>query len=127
MVVMKIKKSSSQTWYNLPAPMSLKPAVNVLDSSKSGRDNSTGTMFRDVVTEKNDYTAELPEGLTNTQVAEILAIILSDQFDCWLPNPKTGKFGTKHFYCAKADPEIERIFSETSWIYKSFSFSLTEM
>lgn len=68
--------------------MGLKPGINIIDSSKSGRDNNTGTMFRDIVTGKNKYTATMPSGLNNTQYAEIADIILADSFDCWLPNPK---------------------------------------
>jgi hypothetical protein len=107
--------------------MGLKPGINIIDSSKSGRDNNTGTMFRDIVTGKNKYTATMPSGLNNTQYAEIADIILADSFDCWLPNPKTGTFGTKTFYCSTLEADIERIYSETLWTYKEVSFNLTEM
>ena len=127
MTVMKIKKSSSTTWTTLPVPISLKPAINVLDSSKSGRDNNTGSMFRDRIAEKQKFTAEIPGGLNNTQVAEMLDIILEGSFDCWLPNPKTGQFGQKTFYCTSAEPEIHQIYSTSLWDYNSFSISLTEM
>ena len=125
--VMKIKKTGTSTWKTLPTPMSLKPGINIIDSSKSGRDNNTGTMFRDIVTGKNKYTATMPSGLNNTQYAEIADIILADSFDCWLPNPKTGTFGTKTFYCSTLEADIERIYSETLWTYKEVSFNLTEM
>ena len=107
--------------------MGLKPGINIIDSSKSGRDNNTGTMFRDIVTGKNKYTATMLSGLNNTQYAEIADIILADSFDCWLPNPKTGAFGTKTFYCSTLEADIEQIYSETLWTYKEFSFNLTEM
>lgn len=127
MTVMKIKKTGTTTWTALPVPMSLKPSTNVLDSDKSGRDNNTGKMFRDIITSKNKYTATLPGGITNTQFAALADIILSDSFDCWLPNPMTGKFGTKTFYCATLEAEIERIYSESLWVYQEISFNLTEM
>lgn len=125
--VMKIKKTGTSTWKTLPTPMSLKTGINIIDSSKSGRDNNTGTMFRDIVTGKNKYTATMPSGLNNTQYAEIADIILADSFDCWLPNPKTGTFGTKTFYCSTLEADIERIYSETLWTYKEVSVNLTEM
>ncbi len=125
--VMKIKKTGTSAWKTLPTPMGLKPGINIIDSSKSGRDNNTGTMFRDIVTGKNKYTATMPGGLNNTQYAEIADIILADSFDCWLPNPKTGTFGTKTFYCSTLEADIERIYSETLWTYKEVSFNLTEM
>ena len=81
--VMKIKKTGTSTWKTLPTPMGLKPGINIIDSSKSGRDNNKGTMFRDIVTGKNKYTATMPSGLNNTQYAEIADIILADSFDCW--------------------------------------------
>lgn len=125
--VMKIKKTGTSTWKTLPTLMGLKPGINIIDSSKSGRDNNTGTMFRDIVTGKNKYTATMPSGLNNTQYAEIADIILADSFDCWLPNPKTGTFGTKTFYCSTLEADIEQIYSETLWTYKEVSFNLTEM
>ena len=125
--VMKIKKTGASTWKTLPTPMGLRPVIDIIDSSKGGRDNNTGTMFRDIVTGKNKYTATMPSGLNNTQYAEIADIILADSFDCWLPNPKTGAFGTKTFYCSTLEADIEQIYSETLWTYKEFSFNLTEM
>ena len=127
MTVMKIKKTGTSSWKTLPTPMSLKPSTNIIDSDKSGRDNNTGKMFRDIITSKNKYTATLPSGITNTQYIALADIILSDSFDCWLPNPMTGKFDAKTFYCATLEPEIEQIFSENLWTYKEFSFNLTEM
>ena len=88
--VFKIKKVSATTWYTLPTPITLKPSINALDSQKTGRDNNTGKMFRDKIAEKLKYTVEVPEGLTNTQVRDILAILLEQQFSAYIPNPKTG-------------------------------------
>lgn len=127
MTVMKVRKTGSSSWKNLPTPMSLKPVTNIIDSSKSGRDNNTGTMFRDVITSKNKYTATMPSGLNNTEYAELSAIILADSFECWLPNPATGKFGAKTFYCSTLEADIEQIYSESFWTYKEFSFNMTEM
>ncbi|MBP3328317.1 MAG: hypothetical protein J6L91_05365 [Clostridia bacterium] len=125
--VFKIKKTSASSWYVLPTPVTLKPAVNALDNSKSGRDNNTGKMFRDKIAEKLKYTVEVPHGLNNTQVAAILDIILEGSFNAYGPDPKTGRFQTKTFYCSSAEPEINQVYSLTSWDYKSWSFSLTEM
>ena len=127
LIVLKIKKTSADSWHELPAPVTIKPAVNVLDNSKSGRDNNTGKMFRDIVAEKLKYTVEVPHGLNNTQVAEILDILLEGSFTAWVPNPKTGTFQSKSFYCSSAEPEINQIYSTTFWDYKSWSFSATEM
>lgn len=125
--VFKIKKTTSSSWYVLPTPVTLKPAVNALDNSKSGRDNNTGKMFRDKIAEKLKYTVEVPHGLSNTQVAAILDIILEGSFNAYGPDPKTGTFKIKTFYCSSAEPEINQVYSLTSWDYKSWSFSLTEM
>ena len=43
-----------------PTPITIRPAVNALDNSKSGRDNNTGMMFRDKIAEKRKYTVEVP-------------------------------------------------------------------
>ena len=125
--VFKIKKTSASSWTVLPAPATLKPAVNALDNSKSGRDNNTGKMFRDKIAEKLKYTVEMPHGMSNTEVAQILDIILEGSFQAYGPDPKTGRFATKTFYCSSAEPEINQVYSLTSWDYKSWSFSATEM
>ena len=127
MVVSKIKKTTDTSWLELPAPISMAPVVNALDSSKSGRDNNLGNMFRDKIAEKQEYTLTFPAKLSNTQVAQILNIIMEESFDCWCPNPKNGTFGTKTFYCASCAPQIQRIFSETYWEYAEFDIEATEM
>lgn len=126
MTVAKIKKQSG-SWLSLPVPVSLQPSINALDSSKSGRDNNTGAMFRDKIAEKLKYSIEFPSGLNNTEVAEILDVLLEGSFVAWLPNPKTGAYSEKSFYCSAAEPAISRIFSESYWIYNSFTVSATEM
>lgn len=108
-------------------PDAIKPSDNALDSEKSGRDNSSGTMFRDKIAEKLKYTVEMPSGMTNTEVSAILAIILAPQFSATVPNIRTGSFdSTKNFYCSGCEPEIELITS-SGWTYKAWSFSMTEM
>ena len=52
--------------FELPVPISMAPVVNALDSSKSGRDNSLGNMFRDKIAEKQEYTLTFPAKLSNT-------------------------------------------------------------
>ncbi len=126
MVAMKIKKEGG-AWLTLPTPITMKPSINALDSSKTGRDNNIGEMFRDKIAEKLKYSVEFPFGLNNTQVAEILDIILEGSFIAWVPNPKTGAFAEKSFYCSSAEPEINQIFSESKWNYRSFEISATEM
>ena len=86
-----------------------------------------GKVERSHRNDQQNFTAEIPGGLDNTQVAEMLDIILEGSFDCWLPNPKTGQFGQKTFYCTSAEPEIHQIYSTSLWDYNSFSISLTEM
>lgn len=127
MVAAKIRKSGDMAWLELPAPVVMTPAVNALDSSKSGRDNNTGAMFRDKITEKQTYTIAFPFGLNNTQVAEILQIIMESSFELWCPNPKTGAYNTKSFYSSAVTPDIYRIESETLWFYNEFSLEAVEM
>lgn len=127
MVAAKIKKKSDTEWLELPAPVVMTPAVNALDSSKSGRDNNTGAMFRDKIAEKQSYTITFPFGLNNTQVAAILQIIMESEFDLYAPNPKTGAYGTKSFYSSAATPDIHHIESESLWFYNEFSIEAVEM
>lgn len=126
MVVFKIKKSTGP-WYELPVPVTMRPSINALDSSKTGRDNNTGKMFRDKIAEKLKYSIEFPFGLDNSRVASILDILLAGSFIAWVPDPKTGTFVEKSFYCSSCEPEINKVHSETFWDYKSFSVSVTEM
>ena len=127
LVVFKIKKVGSSSWLNLPTPITMKPALNALDNSKSGRDNNKGNMFRDKIAEKLKYSIEMPDGLSNTQVAQILQILMETQFTAFVPDVKSGMFKEKSFYCSSVEPEIEQIYSSTYWTYKSWSFSAVEM
>ncbi len=126
MVAMKIKKEGG-SWLTLPTPVTMKPTINALDSSKTGRDNNTGKMFRDKIAEKLKYSVEFPHGLDNVLVANILDVILEGSFIAWIPNPRTGTFSEKSFYCSAVDPEINQIYSEDKWDYRSFAISATEM
>ena len=110
-------------------PLSIKPGVNALDSANSGRDNSSGDMFRDKLADKLKYTIEMPANMTNAEVAAILNIILAPQFTADVPDPKTGSYtnGNKAFYCAGCETEIKRIISSSNWVYKSWSFNMVEM
>lgn len=127
LVVFKIKKVGSSSWLNLPTPITMKPALNALDNSKSGRDNNKGNMFRDKIAEKLKYSVEMPDGLNNTQVAQISQILMETQFTAFVPDVKSGTFKEKNFYCSSVEPEIEQIYSSTYWTYKSWSFSAVEM
>lgn len=127
MVAAKIRKSGDTVWLELPAPVVMTPAVNALDSSKSGRDNNTGAMFRDKITEKQSYTITFPFGLNNIQVAPILQIVMESDFELWCPNPKTGAYNVKSFYSSAVTPDIFRIESESLWYYYEFSLEAVEM
>ncbi|MBE6771079.1 MAG: hypothetical protein E7547_02905 [Ruminococcaceae bacterium] len=127
MVAAKIKRKSDSTWLDLPTPVVMTPAVNALDSSKSGRDNNTGAMFRDKIAEKQSYIVTFPFGLNNTQVAKILQIVMESEFNLYCPNPKTGTYDTKTFYTATVTPDIHHIESENLWYYNEFSFEAVEM
>ena len=110
-------------------PLSITPGANSLDSSKSGRDNNSGDMFRDMITNKLEYTVKMPADMSNTEVSDILAIILAPQFIAEVPDIKTGSYtnSSKAFYCASCKPEIKQIISRSSWIYNEWSFEMTEM
>lgn len=113
-------------WYTLPTPLSVKPCENILDSENSGRDNSTGLMFRDVVSRKSKYTFTMPAGMTNEVGARVISIILGESFKCYVPDIFTGEWKTKTFYNASCAPEIEKI-TPQGWTYKEWTFTATEM
>lgn len=127
MAAAKIRKKGNSDWLELPVPVAMAPAVNSLDSSKSGRDNNTGAMFRDKITEKQSYTITFPFGLNNTQVSDILQIVMESEFELYCPDPKTGVYSSKTFYTSAVTPEIYRIESETLWYYHEFSLEAVEM
>lgn len=127
MVAAKIRKTDNTEWLELPAPVIMTPAVNALDSSKSGRDNNSGEMFRDKIAEKQSYVISFPYGLDNITVANILQIVLESEFELYCPNPKTGKYSTKTFYSSTVTPDIDHIESEELWYYKEFSLEAVEM
>ena len=104
-------------------PMSITPSWNALDSSKTGRDNSTGDMFRDKITDKMKWTIELPYGLDQSQVASILSIIKTAQYSLTIPDPLTGTNISHNVYTTSCEPKIAKMTSASSWIYESFSFN----
>lgn len=53
-------------FYSLPVATQLKASWETLDSSSTGRNNSTGAMFRDKVADKGKWELTLPTGMTNT-------------------------------------------------------------
>jgi hypothetical protein len=126
-IPIKIKKKSDSSWYELPVPVVMTPTVNALDSSKSGRDNNTGAMFRDKVAEKQSYSITFPHGLNNTEVSKIVQIVMDDQFDIYAPDPKSGAYSTKSFYASAVTPEIFLIVDESLWYYKEFTIEAVEM
>lgn len=127
MIPIKIKKKSDSAWYELPVPVVMTPTVNALDSSKSGRDNNSGAMFRDKIAEKQDYRITFPHGLNNTEVARIIQIVMDDQFDVYAPDPKSGAYSTKTFYAAKITPDIFCVVNENLWYYNEFDVEAVEM
>ena len=127
MIPIKIKKKSDSSWYALPVPVVMTPTVNALDSSKSGRDNNTGAMFRDKIAEKQSYSIIFPYGLDNTVVAKIIQIVMDSEFDVYAPDPKSGAYSSKSFYASAVSPEIHHIVSEDLWYYNEFSVEAVEM
>ena len=133
--VTKIKKTGSNTWYNLPVPMELTGGSQVIDSADSGRDNNTGIMYRDIVREDvGTYTCTLPRGINNSDMADILDILLSKSFNMYIPDIRKGYFtGTREFYNASAEPEIDIIHTvgdslqTASWEYKEYTFKAVEL
>ena len=134
-VVTKIKKPSSNTWYNLPVPMEITGGSQVLDSSDSGRDNNTGIMYRDIVRgDVATYSCTLPAGIDNATMKDILEIILSESFNMYIPDIRKGYFdGSRKFYNASAEPEIERVYTvgnslaTAKWEYKEYTFKAVEI
>ena len=128
--VLKIKKTSSDDWYELPVPMAFQGGSQVIDTN-SGRDSSTGVMYRNIIREDvSTCKCTLPEGIDNVQMVEILNIILAESFQMYMPDIRTGTFTSDRvFYLASAEPEIEEIdsFSPPSWTYKEFTFSPVEL
>lgn len=127
MIPIKIKKKSEASWYELPVPVVMTPTVNALDSSKSGRDNNTGAMFRDKIAEKQSYSITFPYGLSNTVVARIIQIVMDSEYEIYAPDPKSGAYSTKSFYSSAVTPDIHHIVNENLWYYNEFSIEAVEM
>lgn len=128
----KIGKTSSLT-LTLPTPDEMTVSFQTLDSSKSGRNNNTGLMFRDKIAEKLTIKVTLPYGIDNTTMKNILEIIRQTSFYCMVLSPVTGTAVTKNVYCASAEPAIAEITefnssgTPTKWIYESCELSFVEM
>jgi hypothetical protein len=129
--VIKYRSNSSSSWSTTPVPVTITPQVNALDSSKTGRNNSTGLLHRDLITTKEKWTITFPAGLTNVQVALLASIFMTKKFQVQLPSVKLGYFGTFDVYCSAFNPEIDKITSrvtslEAGWTYKEFSVDIVQ-
>lgn len=126
MVVIKIRKKSSDEWMNVPATLENATAFNALDGENSGRDNSTGDMFREYITEKKTLSVTFPQ-LYNEDTATILNIIRGHSFQCYYPDSTTGQFETKTFYCSSVQVPIKKIINSTKWLNDTFTVEMVEM
>lgn len=125
MMPYKIRKNSTAEWLELNV-LSAPTPINALDSSKSGRDNNTGKMFRDKVADKVTLSLSISE-TTNEESAAISAIILSPSFEAKVPNPCTGLVEIKTMYCTSIPWEIKEITSEDTWINKEVQMEWVEI
>jgi len=131
-IVTRIKKDATGAeWYTLPTPMEMSFQDDVIDAATSGRDSNNGIMYRDIVRSDVMTTqCTLPAGIDNNEMAVILDIILSPGFYMQIPDPRTGTFTTnRHFYCASANVDIDKILSDTTqplWVYKESTFNVIE-
>ena len=120
------------TTYTIPVPVTITPSGNALDAETSGRDNSAGTMHRDLIAVKRKYTIGFPSGLTNTQVSSIYNIVMNNGFySLETPDIKTGQYQTLTVYTSEMTPDIDKVNTDdngnwTSWTYKEFSINAIE-
>ncbi len=121
----KIRKSSADEWLELNV-LSAPTPINALDSSKSGRDNNTGKMFRDKVADKVTLSVYIGE-TTNEESAAISAIVLSPTFEARMPNPCTGRVDTKTMYCTSIPWEVKEMTSNETWINKEVQMEWVEI
>lgn len=121
----KIRKTSADEWLELNV-LSAPTPINALDSSKSGRDNNTGKMFRDKVADKVTLSVSIGE-TTNEESAAISAIVLSPTFEVRMPNPHTGLIDTKTMYCTAIPWEVKEMTSDETWINKEVQMEWVEI
>lgn len=77
-------------------PKEFSVGLQTIDADSSGR-NASGTMIRDVITEK--VKLEMSWGpLSDSEVSTILNRVSSDFFSVTYPDPKVGGMVTKTFY-----------------------------
>lgn len=131
--VIKIGKTSSTITTKLPTPTTLTPQWQSLDSENTGRDNNIGSMFRDKITDKRKWNVELPSGMTNTEVAEILDIISASDYWIKTIDSLSGTYKSFNVYTSSCEPEVELITELDSndepiaWKYKAIKFDVIEM
>lgn len=119
--------------YTIPVPVIITPSGNALDAETSGRDNSTGTMHRDLITSKKKYTIGFPSGMTNQQVSSLYNIMIKNaSYTITVPDVETGDFQTLNVYTSELIPDIDEVQTDsagnwTSWTYKEFQISAIEL
>ena len=134
--VLKVRAGTSGNWTALATPVDMTVSFQALDSAKSGRDNNTGAMFRDLVTKKLTAKIKIPYGVSNTELKNVLDVISGGSFYCYIFDPLTGSWhGDKRFYCSSVEPPIAKVSTGivsgsetvTGWIYDEFELSFVQM
>ena len=119
--------------YTIPVPVTITPSGNALDAETSGRDNSTGTMHRDLIAAKKKYTIGFPSGMTNQQVSSLYNIIIKNaNYTITVPDVETGDFQALSVYTSELTPDIDEVQTDSagnwiSWTYKEFQISAIEL
>lgn len=113
--------------YNMPEPRKLSVALQDLDTSESGR-NQSGYMFRDRVrggaTAARKISIEMMP-LTNSEISELLVAIGPASFSVTYPDPYTGTNRTGTFYVGDRSVPVHNVTNGTP-MWSSFSFDLIE-
>lgn len=128
MAVIKFSNNGS-TWTEVATPVSVQWAEMDLDSDKSGRETTSGLMFRDVIAKKRQIQVTW-EKLTMAEVQTIINAVANPFFFLYFPDAKQGAYATMECYVSDRSTPAWVLYEDgegvLEWIWDSLQLQFTE-
>ena len=128
MAVIKFSNNGS-TWTEVATPVSVQWSEMDLDSDKSGRETTSGLMFRDVIAKKRQIQVQW-EKLTMTEVSAIINACANPFFFLYFPDAKQGAYATMECYVSDRSTPAWVLYEDDDgvpqWIWDSLQLQFTE-
>lgn len=123
MAVVRFSNNGS-TWTEVKTPTAVQWAEMDLDSDKSGRETTSGLMFRDVIAKKRQLQISW-EKLSMSEASTIINAVANPFFYINFPDAKLGAYTTMECYVSDRSMPAWVLYDD-EWIWDSLQLQFTE-